>query len=153
MNEFMQPFSWGVKNSPFFTVVHAADFYDYEHLPLWCSLRFNLPIVGGYCREKHCLNMIGPLVANGYKSFAVPWGAAHAPLMHAMLTENGFKVVSVSRIVAWRAADGPHSHQQIRYLSRVVHISENWMTYLSMGLFTMTLVAMIANMFQVVVEN
>lgn len=70
--------------------MHAADTFDDEKLPLWCSLRINLPLIDGLRREKHCLNMFYPFATNGYKRFAVVWGAAHMPLFHEMLVDNGF---------------------------------------------------------------
>ncbi|CUG91823.1 membrane-associated protein, putative [Bodo saltans] len=106
---YWQPFSWGVKGSPKFTVIHAADRYDYERLPWWASLRFNIPLVGSYAREKHCMDMISPLVGNGYKSFAVPWGAAHAPIFHDMLTDHGFEQTSMCTLIVWSKIDGDRS--------------------------------------------
>lgn len=107
--KFWQPFSWGVKGSPMFTVVHAADRYDYENLPWWASLRFNVPFFGSYAREKHCLDMISPLVENGYKTFAVPWGAAHMPVFHDMLMDHGFEQTSMCTLIIWSRIDGDRS--------------------------------------------
>jgi hypothetical protein len=106
---FWQPFSWGVIGSPRFTVIHAADRYDYENLPWWASLRFNIPIVGSYAREKHCLDMIPPLLQNGYKSFAIPWGAAHMSIFHDMLIDHGFEQTSMCTLIVWSKIDGDRS--------------------------------------------
>lgn len=106
MEAFFQPFSWGVADSPNHTVVHAADKYDYEKLPWWCSVRFNAPVLGSLAREKHCLDMIFPLRGNQYKSFAIPWGAAHIPIFHEMLVDNGFELVAMSALVVVRRIDG-----------------------------------------------
>lgn len=106
---YWQPFSWGVKGSPNFTVVHAADRYDYEWLPWWASLRFNLPFVGGYAREKHCLDMIPVLYANGYRKFAIPWGLGHATVFHDMLVDNGFEVRGMTSVILWTRSDGDKS--------------------------------------------
>ncbi|CBH16412.1 hypothetical protein, conserved [Trypanosoma brucei gambiense DAL972] len=103
---FWQPFSWGVSNSPNFTVVHAADKYDYERIPWWFSLRFNLPIVGSLGREKHCINMISHLKTQGYKSFAIPWGASHMPIFNEILIDNGFENVGMCSLVVVRRCDG-----------------------------------------------
>jgi hypothetical protein len=109
MDEFFQPFSWGVKGSKANTVVHAGDKYDYENLPWFASIRFNVPMVGSLAREKHCLNQIPILRKNGYKSFAVPWGAAHMPAFATMLEQNGFQPVAEQRLVGFNAIDGPIS--------------------------------------------
>jgi hypothetical protein len=107
--KFWQPFSWGVKGSPKFTVVHAADRYDYEQLPWWASLRFNLPFVGSYAREKHCMDMVPALAENGYTSFAVPWGAAHMPVFHDILMDHGFEQTSMCTLIMWSKIDGDRS--------------------------------------------
>lgn len=108
--DFWQPFSWGVIGSSCDTVVHAADLYDYERLPWWCSLRFNVPIIGGYQREKHCFGVMQKLFNEaGYKSFAVPWGVFHMPIMAEMLRRNGFTEASSSGLVPLRYVDGHYS--------------------------------------------
>ncbi|KEG08075.1 hypothetical protein DQ04_08071040, partial [Trypanosoma grayi] len=106
IERFWQPFSWGVKDSPNLTVIHAADKYDYERLPWWCSLRFNMPILGSFAREKHCLDMIYPLAANGYKAFAIPWGAAHMPIFNEMLIDNGFEQIGMCSLLMFNRIDG-----------------------------------------------
>ncbi|AYU78075.1 hypothetical protein, conserved [Leishmania donovani] len=106
VESFFQPFSWGVKDSPNHTVVHAADKYDYEKLPWWCSVRFNAPVLGSFAREQHCLNMIYPLRENMYKSFAIPWGAAHMPVFHEMLLDNGFENVGMCSLLVLNRTDG-----------------------------------------------
>jgi len=124
---FFQPFSWGVKDSPNFTVVHAADKYDYEVLPWWCSVRFNVPVLGSLAREQHCLNMIPPLRANGYKSFAVPWGAAHMPIFHEALIDNGFECIGMASLVVVARVDGDISageHGKVRAWQRRRHLRQ-----------------------------
>lgn len=116
---FFQPFSWGVIESPNFTVVHAADKYDYERLPWWASLRFSLPVLGSLAREKHCLNMLYPLRANGYRSFAIPWGAAHMPLFHEMLLDNGFECIGMSSLLVLRRVDGDISEGEYDAMLRM----------------------------------
>ncbi|KPI86852.1 hypothetical protein ABL78_4088 [Leptomonas seymouri] len=106
VEKFFQPFSWGVTDSPYHTVVHAADKYDYEKLPWWCSVRFNAPVLGSLKREQHCLNMIYPLNDNRYTTFAIPWGAAHMPVMHEMLLDNGFECVGMCSLVVLKRIDG-----------------------------------------------
>ncbi|GET87862.1 hypothetical protein, conserved [Leishmania tarentolae] len=106
VESFFQPFSWGVKDSPNHTVVHAADKYDYEKLPWWCSVRFNAPVLGSFAREQHCLNMINPLRENMYRSFAIPWGAAHMPVFHEMLLDNGFENVGMCSLLVLKRIDG-----------------------------------------------
>jgi hypothetical protein len=106
MERFFQPFSWGVADSPNHTVVHAADKYDYEKLPWWCSVRFNVPVLGSLKREQHCLDMIYPLNDNAYKSFAIPWGVAHMPVFHEMLLDNGFENVGMCSLVVLNRVDG-----------------------------------------------
>ena len=114
---FFQPYSWGVAASPSFTVVHAADAYDYEMLPYWAKMRFNVPFFGGYKREKHCMTEVLPLLASkGYDSFAVPWGAAHMPIMSQMLINNGFYQVSETRLLVFLASDGLVSSSWCRKL-------------------------------------
>ncbi|RNF01069.1 uncharacterized protein Tco025E_08662 [Trypanosoma conorhini] len=106
IERFWQPFSWGVKDSPTMTIIHAADKYDYEKLPWWCSLRFNAPLIGSFAREKHCLDMIYPLASNGYKSFAIPWGAAHMPIFNEMLIDNGFEQIGMCSLLVLNRIDG-----------------------------------------------
>lgn len=122
--KFWQPFSWGVKGSPKFTVVHAADKYDYEKLPWWASLRFNIPFVGNFAREKHCLNMVPHLVANGYKSFAVPWGAGHMPIFHDMLMDHGFEQIGSCSLILWSKIDGDHSAMWYRKVQHDIQQSK-----------------------------
>lgn len=115
LSAYWQPFSWGVRDSPNYTVIHAADCYDYEKLPMIASLRWNLPfLLGSFAREVHCLSMIPFLVDNGYKKFAVPWGASHMPIMHEMLGQNGFSVVSVSALPVFDESDGDISANYVR---------------------------------------
>lgn len=124
IERFWQPFSWGVKDSPNRTVIHAADKYDYEKLPWWCSLRFNLPLIGSFAREKHCLDMIYPLSANGYKSFAIPWGAAHMPIFNEMLIDNGFEPIGMCSLLVFNRIDGDISageHERFDRLARRQH--------------------------------
>ena len=119
INEFVQPPSWGVKNSPNFTVLHAAELYDAEALPVWARLRFNFPLIGNLAREKHCLEMLPKLVAQGYRTFAIPWGASHMSLMDAMLRENGFREIGAVGIPVFRAVDGEVSESYVlRYQRR-----------------------------------
>ncbi|CCW69583.1 unnamed protein product [Phytomonas sp. Hart1] len=106
VESFFQPFSWGVKDSPHHTILHAADRYDYECLPWWCSLRFNIPLFGSLAREKHCLDMINPLRRNGYRTFAIPWGAAHMPIFHEMLLDNGFEPIGMCSLIILNRLDG-----------------------------------------------
>ena len=103
---FWQPFSWGVNGSPNHTVVHAADAYSVENMPMWSSLRFNLPIFGSLKRDRACLGRIPLLIASGYKSFAIPWGAAHMPIMATVLDRNDFALIATSRLVAFNRTDG-----------------------------------------------
>ncbi|KAH9589262.1 hypothetical protein LSM04_005217 [Trypanosoma melophagium] len=119
IERFWQPFSWGVKESPNYTVIHAADKYDYEKLPLWCSLRFNIPLFGSLGREKHCLDMVYPLAANGYKSFAIPWGAAHMPVFNEMLLDNGFEQVGMCSLVIFNRIDGDISAGEHEKICRI----------------------------------
>jgi hypothetical protein len=35
LKNFRQPYSWGVNGSPVHTIIHAADSYDYDRLPVW----------------------------------------------------------------------------------------------------------------------
>lgn len=114
---FWQPFSWGVRDSPQFTVVHAADRYDYEKLPWWASVRFNVPLYGSYAREKYCLDMIPVLVENGYRSFAIPWGAAHGPVFGSMLVRNGFEEVAGGSLIVFNSIDGVHSTGWVRRMN------------------------------------
>lgn len=123
---FWQPFSWGVKGSPLFTVVHAADKYDYEKLPWWASLRFNMPFVGNFAREKHCLDMIPGLTQNGYKSFAVPWGADHIPIFHDMLVDHGFEQIGSCSLILWSRIDGDHSAMWFRKIQHEIQQSKLW---------------------------
>lgn len=116
---FWQPFSWGVKDSPNMTVIHAADRYDYECLPWWAGLRFNMPFLGSYAREKHCLDMIPELVKNGYKSFAIPWGAGHSRIFHDMLVDNGFENVASCSLLMWSRVDGDRSAAECCRLERL----------------------------------
>ena len=121
---FWQPFSWGVIDSPHHTVIHAADAYDYEKLPVWMTVRYNLPIIGNYRRDLHCLSMIQPLVENGYKSFAIPWGSAHMAIMATVLIRNGFEERAQGQLLAFNAVDGIHSASWCRKLLWV----HNWMS-------------------------
>ena len=118
VEKFFQPFSWGVADSPYHTVVHAADKYDYERLPWWCSVRFNAPVLGSLGREQHCLNMIYPLNANMYKTFAIPWGAAHMPVFHEMLLDNGFENVGMCSLVVLNKVDGIISEGEFSKMQR-----------------------------------
>lgn len=118
VESFFQPFSWGVLDSPYHTVVHAADKYDYERLPWWCSVRFNTPVVGSLAREQHCLDMILPLRENHYKSFAIPWGAAHMPVFHEVLLDNGFENVGMCSLLALNPVDGSISEGEYGNLER-----------------------------------
>lgn len=113
IEDFFQPFSWGVKGSPEFTVIHAADKYDYECLPWYCSIRFNAPLLGSLAREQHCLSMIPPLRLNGYKSFAIPWGAGHMTIFHEMLLDNGFESVGMCSLLMFNRIDGDHSEAEL----------------------------------------
>ena len=118
LSAYWQPFSWGVKESPNYTVIHAADKYDYEKLPWFASLRFNLPLIGSFAREKHCLTMIPPLVDNGYRSFAIPWGAAHMPIFHEMLVSNGFEETSATSLPIFDSVDGEISQSHVQTWAR-----------------------------------
>ncbi|KAG5507677.1 hypothetical protein JKF63_06626 [Porcisia hertigi] len=118
VTSFYQPFSWGVVDSPNHTVVHAADKYDYERLPWWCSVRFNAPVVGSLSREQHCLDMIYPLRENMYKSFAIPWGAAHMPVFHEMLLDNGFEHVGMCSLLVLKRIDGMISEGEFGKMQR-----------------------------------
>ncbi|KAF8292795.1 hypothetical protein TcYC6_0116850 [Trypanosoma cruzi] len=119
VERFWQPFSWGVKDSLHMTIVHAADKYDYEKLPWWCSVRFNVPLIGSFAREKHCLDMIYPLLSNGYKSFAIPWGAAHMPIFNEMLIDNGFEQIGMCSLVVLNRIDGDISAGEYERFRRV----------------------------------
>lgn len=134
VDRYWQPFSWGVKGSPMHTVVHAADAYDYEKLPWWASLRFNMPFFGSYRREKHCLNMIPALSANGYRSFAVPWGAYHMPIFQQMLEDNGFEQVGLSSLLLWSKIDGDVSTREWHRLNRLLNRRQRWKAYTVVGL-------------------
>nr|CCC94338.1 unnamed protein product [Trypanosoma congolense IL3000] len=121
VERFWQPFSWGVKDSSTLTVVHAADKYDYEALPWWCSLRYNVPLIGGLAREMHCLSMIDRLKESGYQSFAIPWGAAHMPIFHEMLIDNGYENIGMCSLVVVNRIDGDISageHEKILRLQK-----------------------------------
>eukprot|EP00759_Apiculatamorpha_spiralis_P039323 PhF_6_TR38142/c0_g1_i1/m.56969 len=122
VNEFRQRYSWGVIESKKSTVVHAADLYDYDRLPLWARLRFQLPLFGRYPREKNIIALIEKLSDPklGYDSFAVPWGAAHMPILASMLENRGFVVQSESRYPIFRLIDGPVSASYVRYVYRRV---------------------------------
>lgn len=113
VEDFFQPFSWGVKNSLAHTVIHAADRYDYEYLPWYCSIRFNIALLGSMEREKHCLNMILPLYENGYKSFAIPWGAGHMCIFHEMLLDNQFEQVGMCSLLMLNRIDGERSEAEL----------------------------------------
>lgn len=136
MSAFWQPFSWGVRDSPNYTVIHAADCYDYEKLPVLASLRWNMPLLGSFKREVHCLSMIPFLVDNGYKKFAVPWGASHMPIMHEMLLANGFAVTSVSALPVFDECDGEISKGFVRQNAHVLTRKESredaWLAILLM---------------------
>lgn len=129
VERFFQPFSWGVAESPYHTVVHAADKYDYERLPWWCSVRFNAPVVGSLRREQHCLDMIYPLRDNFYKSFAIPWGAAHMPVFHEMLLDNGFENVGMCSLVVLNRIDGIISEGEFGKMLRWQRKRERRITY------------------------
>eukprot|EP00796_Vickermania_ingenoplastis_P001824 gene1824-1110_t len=116
LEDFFQPFSWGVLHSPEFTVIHAADKYDYECLPWYCSVRFNAPLIGSLAREQHCLDMIPHLHRSGYKSFAIPWGAAHMPIFHEMLLDNGFEPVGMCSLLMFSRIDGDRSEGEVMRL-------------------------------------
>ncbi|KAG5508103.1 hypothetical protein GH5_07162 [Leishmania sp. Ghana 2012 LV757] len=118
VESFFQPFSWGVMDSPNHTVVHAADRYDYEKLPWWCSVRFNAPVVGSLAREQHCLDMLYPLRENMYRSFAIPWGAAHMPVFHEMLLDNGFENVGMCSLRMLNRIDGMISEGEFSKMQR-----------------------------------
>ena len=62
--------------------------------------------------------MIPPLVDNGYKSFAVPWGAAHMPIMHEMLIHNGFEEASATSLPIFDNIDGEISRSHIQMWAR-----------------------------------
>eukprot|EP00758_Cryptobia_borreli_P018276 Tbor_TRINITY_DN6656_c0_g1::TRINITY_DN6656_c0_g1_i1::g.3121::m.3121 len=116
MTAYWQPFSWGVKDSPNYTVIHAADLYDYEKLPFWAGVRFNFPFIGSFAREKHCLNMIPVLVGHRYKKFAIPWRAAHMPIYNEMLTRNGFEQIGTSGLPVFDEGDGEISRGYVRMM-------------------------------------
>ncbi|ESL11636.1 hypothetical protein TRSC58_00609 [Trypanosoma rangeli SC58] len=119
IERFWQPFSWGVKDSFVMTIIHAADKYDYEKLPWWCSLRFNIPLLGSFAREKHCLDMIYPLASNGYKSFSIPWGAAHMPIFNEMLIDNGFEEIGMCSLLVCNRIDGEISAGEHERICRI----------------------------------
>ncbi|KAH8612072.1 hypothetical protein ERJ75_000931000 [Trypanosoma vivax] len=133
VERFWQPFSWGVKDSLNMTVVHAADKYDYEKLPWWSSVRFNAPLLGNFSREKHCLSMIPGLRASGYKSFAVPWGAAHMPIFNEMLVDNGYVQVGMCALVVVNRVDGDISAGEHQKCSRLLR-RQNQLHHLLWGL-------------------
>jgi len=133
LEHFKQPFSWGVRGSNKHTVVHAADTYDYECLPTWARLRFQVPFLGGYKREKHVLALCDKLVANGYQSFAVPWGAAHMPIFANMLEQRGYLMQSEIRFPIFRGYDGPISNQFTRTVYRRVWVVST-LTFLTYAL-------------------
>lgn len=120
LRRFRQPYSWGVASSDQHTIIHAADSYDYDKLPVWARLRWNVPFIGAYQREKHCLNVLYQLSQNGYESFAIPWGAAHMPIFAKMLLENGFEKASATRVVLFNRVDGPVSAAYTRKLGAYV---------------------------------
>jgi hypothetical protein len=122
-NLFRQPFSWGINDSPTNTVIHAADLYEPDRNPLWYKLRYQIPFVGGYKRDVHCLSMINPLVKNGYKSFAIPWGAGHMSIMSTILEDNGFEQIGMTGLLVVGAVDGTYSagvYRRIRYTLRTI---------------------------------
>jgi hypothetical protein len=114
LKHFRQPYSWGVAESKEHTIIHAADSYDYDKLPVWARLRHNIPFLGGYSREKRCLNILYQLSGNGYESFVIPWGAAHMPVFARMLLENGFHKAGATRVVLFNRIDGPVSAAYLR---------------------------------------
>lgn len=122
MTHFRQPYSWGVRESPMHTIVHAADCYDYDKLPLYARLRHNVPFLGNYKREKHCLNVLHQLTENGYESFVIPWGVAHMPVFSKMLLQNGFTLSSTSKLVMFDRVDGPMSTAYVRKLRSSVSL-------------------------------
>jgi hypothetical protein len=77
--------------------------------------------LGGYNREKHCLNVLYQLSQNGYESFVIPWGAAHAPIFAKMLLENGFTRAGATRVVLFNRVDGPVSAAYLRKLKSWVN--------------------------------
>lgn len=121
MKNFRQPYSWGVAESPEHTIIHAADSYDYDKLPVWARLRHNVPFLGGYAREKHCLNILYQLSGNGYESFIIPWGVGHMPIFARMLLENGFHKAGATRVVLFNRIDGPVSAAYVRKLKAWVN--------------------------------
>lgn len=116
MTNFRQPYSWGVRESPYHTIIHAADTYDYDRLPLWARLRHNVPFFGNYVREKRCLNILHQLSGNGYESFVIPWGVAHMPIFSKILLQNDFKLSGTTRVTMFNRIDGPTSAAYIRKL-------------------------------------
>jgi hypothetical protein len=138
---FFQPYSWGVKGSKANTVIHAADKYDYEKLPWYAMVRFNIPILGTLSREKHCLNQIPLLKKSGYKTFAIPWGAAHMPIFATMLEQNNFTPTAEQRLVVWSAVDGNTSEswvKQMRVQLRLLKIAHQSIKFIPAGLFLWT---------------
>jgi hypothetical protein len=126
---FWQPFSWGVKKSPNHTVIHAADLYDHESIPLWASVRHNVPVFGALSRDRHCLALLPSLRQQGYKTFAIPWGCGHMPVMAEALFRSGFEEVASSTFIAVDTIDGVHSQslcQSYRWRLRRIGWYETW---------------------------
>lgn len=83
-------------------------------------MRFNMPLLGGgFNREVHCLDMMPQLAENGYKSFAIPWGAAHMPVMSQMLSENGFEEIGQSSLSVFNSIDGMYSDGWVRRFDKI----------------------------------
>ena len=126
MEKFFQPYSWGVAHSANHTVIHAGDKYDYEKLPVWASLRYNTPLIGGWAREKHCLSLIPTLHENGYNTFVIPWGAYHMPIMATMLRKNGFEFVGSCRLVVFDRVDGMVSGGYVKQFRTTLRAYSWW---------------------------
>ena len=124
MSKFAQPFSFGVNDSPRFTVVHAADTYEPDTHHLLYRLRYQIPLLGHYKREKHCLEMIPHLAASGYKSFIIPWGVGHMPILATMLEDNGFVQIGMTGLMTVAARDGPVCHGIYRKISFSVNTAQ-----------------------------
>lgn len=129
ISQFWQPFSWGVRDSPQYTVVHAADVYDIEKIPIFASQK-KIPVLLSRAldREKHCLSMLPQLYQMGYKTFAIPWGAAHMPYMYEMLLDSGFEEVSQSGIVVFRSVDGEVSRSYVDIAARSKRRRDSFLT-------------------------
>jgi hypothetical protein len=153
-NAFRQPFSWGVNESPKHTVVHAADLFEPDVNPMIYRLRYQIPLIGHYKREKHCLNMIPPLTDNGYKSFVIPWGAGHMPIFATMLEDNGFEQVGMTGLYAAGAIDGTYStslYRRHKYWTRLMTSLEG-ATSATAGFASFLIVAFLIVQYQVIYE-